>query len=312
MSFTIKKVNTQTLGEGLVNCRNRLGLSLADVAKAAQVQPKYLLALEEGRFSDLPATVYIKGFLKSLAKLYHLEEGRLLAQFLTEYEIAGNTQLLTLKSEGNRFVTPRFILSPKTLTILTAALLGLLSLAYLYFQVNSLSRKPRLEIFSPAKDGNVSSGLLLVRGQTEPGATIFLNNQTLVVDAEGKFRENLSLAPGTNQLVIKAVNKFGQETILKRSIVFSEKEIAGSQATPHELRLEVVIEGSATWIYLEADGVEKYSGTMLPQARKTITAQDKVILTTGNAGSTRVVLNGSDLGILGQEGEVIRDIEFTR
>ncbi|KKW29338.1 MAG: hypothetical protein UY73_C0022G0006, partial [Parcubacteria group bacterium GW2011_GWA2_52_8] len=45
--------------------------------------------------------------------------------------------------------------------------------------------------------------------------------------------------------------------------------------------------------------------------RRRITAKTKIVLTTGDAGSTRATLNGQDLGVLGKEGEVIRDIEFT-
>lgn len=320
MNFTTKRVKTQTLGEYLASLRQKSGLPLSEIAKISQVQPKYLIALEQGFLERLPPPVYVKGFLKSLAKIYGVEPQILLQQYLAEHEIAHNVKILAESKPKLPVAIPRFILNPKTLTFGAVVLLGLLSFGYLYFQVSSLNRPPKLEVFSPEKDGIMNSSLLLVLGKAEPGSSVTLNNQPIIADANGEFRENLSLAPGSNQLVIRAVNKFGRETVLTRSIIYQEKEIAGvstsSEASLADevregLTLEVIIGDQAAWIYLEADGVEKYSGTMLPNSRRLIEASERIVLTTGNAGYTRVILSGEDLGILGKEGEVIRDIEFT-
>ena len=317
MAFTTKKVKTETLGEYLQSCRSHLGLSLLDAAKLSQVQPKFISALEEGRFRDLPAAVYVRGFLRSLAQVYRVTAAGLLEQFAAESQISANLLASAApETPGGRFVFRRFILSPRTAMLLGAVILAIVSLSYLYFQISSLGRAPRLQVFSPESDMVINSGSLLVRGQTEPGASVFLNNQALVSDSSGEFRENLSLGPGANRLVIKAVNQFGQETVVTRSVNFQEKEIAGSftsiETPGEELVLEVLIGPGSAWIYLEADGIEQASGTMLPNSRKAIAAKDKIVLTTGNAGSTRAIFKGKDLGVLGKEGEVIRDIEFTK
>lgn len=306
------------MGEYLQSCRSHLGLSLQDAAKLSQVQPKFIVALEEGRFRDLPAAVYVRGFLRSLAQVYRVTAVGLLEQFAAESQISANLQASAApEPPGGRFVFRRFILSPRTAMLLGAVILAIVSLSYLYFQISSLGRAPRLQVFSPESDLVTSSGSLLVRGQTEPGASVFLNNQALVSDSgSGEFRENLSLGPGPNRLVIKAVNQFGRETVVTRSVNFQEKEIAGSftsiENPGEELVLEVLIGPGSAWIYLEADGIEQASGTMLPNSRKAIAAKDKIVLTTGNAGSTRAIFKGKDLGVLGKEGEVIRDIEFTK
>lgn len=315
--FTTLKVKTQTLGEYLRECRQRLNFTEIDVAKFANVQPKYLRFLEEGRFRDLPAEVYVKGFLRSLANIYHVDAEDLLRQYAHEQEISKNLEFES-KITMTRFSAPKFIFSPKTLTIGGLVLLGLMSLTYLYFQVSSLGRPPKLEIVSPVSDTQVASGALTVEGKTEAGASVYLNNQAVAVDANGVFRENLTLGSGTNILTIKSVNKFGKQTVLTRTILYQEKEIAGvATGTPEivsfgDLLLEIMIESGAAWISVEADGVEKFAGTMLQGSQKLVSATEKLVLTTGNAGSTRVKLNGKDLGILGKEGEVIRDIEFTR
>ncbi|KKW22557.1 MAG: hypothetical protein UY65_C0021G0010 [Parcubacteria group bacterium GW2011_GWA2_51_12] len=315
MSFITKKVQTETLGEYLRRSRTRLHYSLLEAAKFARIQPKFLTALEEGQYTALPAAVYVRGFLKSLADLYTISPHHLLEQYDHEQQIATNLKSRA-ETDPKEIVIPRFILSPRTLISLGLVLLGVMSLSYLYFQVSSLSRAPRLEVYSPEADGIVNEANILVRGKTEPDATVYLNNQAIVTDVNGEFRENLSLGPGPNQLVIKSVNKFGKETSMVRSLQLQEKEIAGvSVGVPEEdgeLTLEVIVGPASSWIYLEADGVEQFSGTMLPQSERRVRAKNNIILTTGDAGSTHVYLNGQDLGVLGKEGEVIRDIEFTR
>ncbi|MDP3993886.1 MAG: DUF4115 domain-containing protein [bacterium] len=313
MSFITKKVKTQTLGEFLQSRRNRLGLGVAEIARLTKIQPKYLAALEAGHWQALPAPVYVKGFLKTLADVYRADPDWMLREFLAEASIQDNLAA-TGQSKKESTAMPGFILSPKTLMIFGIGALGIISLAYLYFQVSSLNRGPALEIFSPEADASVDSGLLVVSGKSEPGASVYLNNQLIVADTEGNFRENISLGPGTNQLIIKAVNKFDRETVVARSIVFVPKEIAGSftASSSAPVLVEVSVGPGVAWVYLEADGVEQYAGTMFPNSSKMITAQSRVVLTTSNAGSTRVMWNGKNVGVLGKEAEVIRNIEFGR
>ena len=318
--FSTKQVSTKDLGEYLAECRSQLGMSLPEAAKLSQIQPKYILAFEEGRFHDLPAEVYAIGFLKKLASLYAADGADIVSQYRSERGIMENLAVINEPKKKNDFSFTGFVLSPKILTIAGIAALALSSLVYLYFQVNSLHRPPPLEIALPAEDGTVSSSLMLVTGKTEPGSSVFLNNQEIVVDSAGNFRENLTLGSGTNQLVIRSVNKFSKESVVTRSVVFTEKEIAGistaenAEAHPFTAgaELNLTIGPEAAWIRVEADGREEYAGTMLKGATRQFQAQNKIVVTTGNAGSTRVTWNGKDLGVLGKEGEVIRDIEFAR
>lgn len=317
--FTTKQVSTRDIGEFLAECRGNLGMSAIEVGKLTQVQPKFITALEEGCYEVLPDEVYVRGFLRRLALAYRLNALELENRYLAERGIAANLQEPEKPKEDIEI--SHFVLSPRTLTLMGIAGLMLFSLAYLYFQVSSLRRPPELRLLSPAADGAVHSSLLVVEGTTESGASVFLNNQEIVVDSSGVFRENLSLGPGTNQLIIRSVNKFDKETVITRSIALVEKEIAGSstgtpailpEAASAGVTLELAIGPEAVWIHIETDGQEEFSGTMLKGAVRKITAKDRIVLTTGNAGSTRAKLNGKDLGVLGKENEVLRDLEFTK
>lgn len=333
MNFKAKKINTKTLAENLLALRKKAGFSLVEAAHLTNVQAKHLLALESADFNSLPADVYVKGYLRALATLYQTEYDWLIDQYLSEKGVEKNVQSFSTESEKkSKTKPPGWILTPRTLTIFGALVLGLVSIGYLFVQVRTLSASPSLELFSPAEDGTVNEGLLIVRGKTEAGSSVFINNQPIVVDVNGNFFEQLSLAPGSNQLVILSQNKFGRETVTTRSIVYQEKAVAGSFTVNEEVveiqgstgeedaaslgedqfQVKIVIEEEAAWLRVFADGELAFSGTMLPNSQRTVIGGDEVTVTSGNAGTTRVFVNGEDQGLLGDFGEVVRDLVFTK
>jgi hypothetical protein len=63
-----------------------------------------------------------------------------------------------------------------------------------------------------------------------------------------------------------------------------------------ELQIHV---SKATWLSVQADGKAAAAETLRDSATKTVVAQEKVVLTTGN--SVDVTCNGKPLGILGAD-----------
>src|SRR3989344_5174833 len=229
-SFVTKQVSTQTLGELLTGYRAHLGLSVNEIARLCKIQARYLQALEDGDYAKLPSAVYVKGFLKNLAIIYRTDSKKFLEQYEQENLVEINLTDLTALGQ-KKADRPRFVFTPRTAAFTVIGLVGLGMLGYLYFQISSLRRPPELAITSPFADSTLDSGLAVVSGRTESGAAVFLNGQPITVDIQGMFSESLSLAPGNNELTIKAVNRFGRETVVTRSVFLVEKEIAGS-STP--------------------------------------------------------------------------------
>lgn len=305
--FVTKKVEAQGLGGYLAAARSRAHMSVEEAAKFAGVQAKFVAALEEGRVWDLPADVYVRGFLRSLCRLYRVLPADALRQYAAESELESELGAAA-PAVQKRALLPRFVLTPRVLTILGLSLFGILSLAYLYFQVHSLRRAPALTLSSPQSDFETKSSHLLVAGKAEAGAEVAINGEPVATDAAGAFQENLSLAPGANRITVQAKNKFGQETVVARSVLLSgEKQIAGAESG---VMLEVRVEVEGARVTVEADGREVFSGTMLPGASQVFAARERIVLGSSNAGATRISVNGRDLGILGKPGEELRNIEF--
>lgn len=66
-------------GETLREARERLGLSLVDVAGQIKFAPRQIEALEAGDFQHLPEMTFVRGFVRNYAKVLHLDAQPLLA-----------------------------------------------------------------------------------------------------------------------------------------------------------------------------------------------------------------------------------------
>lgn len=68
-----------SLGKMLREARERLGLSVMDVSSQIKFAPRQIEALEADDFRHLPETAFLRGFVRSYAKILHLDAQLLLA-----------------------------------------------------------------------------------------------------------------------------------------------------------------------------------------------------------------------------------------
>jgi len=68
------------IGLALKEGRLARGLEIGDVAKSTCISARYLKAMEEGQFQNIP-NVFDKGYLKLYAKALDLDPNRLLALY---------------------------------------------------------------------------------------------------------------------------------------------------------------------------------------------------------------------------------------
>ena len=72
---------TNGIGGELREARVQRGLSLEDVSYETRIRTRYLEALEDERFEDLPGEAYAKGFLRTYADFLDLDGGRMLVRY---------------------------------------------------------------------------------------------------------------------------------------------------------------------------------------------------------------------------------------
>jgi len=71
------------VGKTLCEARERLGMSVHDVAERIKFAPKQVEALEANDFSHLPQATFLRGFVRSYARVLHLDEVPLIAALPT-------------------------------------------------------------------------------------------------------------------------------------------------------------------------------------------------------------------------------------
>ena len=75
---------TSKVGQLLQEARRQRGLEIKDIAASTHVRSEYLLALEEGRFTELPENVYTRNFLRLYAEAVGLDEQEVLEHYSLE------------------------------------------------------------------------------------------------------------------------------------------------------------------------------------------------------------------------------------
>jgi hypothetical protein len=63
----------------------------------------------------------------------------------------------------------------------------------------------------------------IIEGQTEPGATVFINNEEVEVEANGHFKKLITLTHiGRNDVIIKAVDPAGNPTVQSQTVLVQQ------------------------------------------------------------------------------------------
>ena len=93
-------------GQCLREAREARGLSIADVTQAIKFSQRQIEAIEQDEFAKLPGNTFVRGMVRSYAKLLHLDETPLLAM-LSEHLLAGESGLQTPQDLGTELPSPR-------------------------------------------------------------------------------------------------------------------------------------------------------------------------------------------------------------
>lgn len=89
-----------SLGKMLRDARERLGLSVMDVAGQIKFAPRQIEALEADDFQRLPEAAFLRGFVRSYAKILHVDAQILLAALPQKKTVPGD---LIPDSVGEQF-----------------------------------------------------------------------------------------------------------------------------------------------------------------------------------------------------------------
>lgn len=219
-SFGKKKVVQQnTLGDKLRRIRIEKDLSLEEVYKETEIQIKHLEDLEFGRYQDLPGDIYAKAWIRKYAEFLGLDSQDLLVDYKIEKSVSD--KLNSQKKDKNiSFKAKKINLQPSTVIRFIGILLIVLSvISYLAWEIKNIISPPEVNIIYPEKDIKTIETSIEIIGQTEPEVILTINDEPVLLDDDGNFREEVNLVIGLNNLNINAKKKHSKTRNIELKIL---------------------------------------------------------------------------------------------
>lgn len=196
------------ISEMLQDKRIEKGYSLEKIVKATKIKKDFLIAIEDGKYHDLPSESYALGFIKNYATYLGIDQNNAAALFRREFEGIKGGALPTFKSQDKR-LRKKYFLTPRNFIILA---IMIVIVGYIAFQYSSFFLGPRLQIIEPQNNSVISNNIVEVRGKTDPYATVLINNEEAYVQLDGTFRKTLYLFEGSKSITISSRNRNGKDT----------------------------------------------------------------------------------------------------
>ncbi len=321
--FTQKKVHSYTLGEQLKNIRSTGRITLSEVSRETKIPVKYLEMIEEGKYEKLPPDVYVKGFLRGYAEFLGADPKKMINLYQRERDIKSNLNRDGKKNVPMKIPKPvRFVVTPHIVIASAVVLIVIGGFFYIYRQIGRFAAVPRLVVTEPSEGENVEGNSIEIAGFTDKDAKLTINEQPIVVNDNGDFKENVLLQKGINAITISSVNRFEKSTAKTFNVksnyqipeianIENEGKVSGEEdARKSGVSVIVRAESLPIWLSVEADGNLIYSGTMLPGAVQNFEGEKEVRVTSGKANQTYVRVNGKDEKKLADDPGIVRDVLF--
>lgn len=314
--FVKKNVGTLTLGERLSKLRSEKRITLGEVSKSTRIQIKYLEYLEGGHYEKLPVDVYVKGFLKSYAQYLGVDENYLIKLYERERDIHKNVKR---EEPKKAFFKPikfsSLVITPKVIIGILIVFFAGMGFFYLYRELNIFISKPRLVVLEPSDNFVSEEKKIKIEGITEKDSKLFINNQQLIVNEEGKFFEELFLQPGLNTITIKAINRFEKETekVITGEGKFqniTENEISQEKQQENQnpkeesekkLKIEIIGDTKAVSVSVKTDDQNSFDGEIIPGMTKSFEASKNIFISAEKGKYLRIVVDGREMGMLGKD-----------
>lgn len=219
--FSKKKIkDKKTLGQKLREKRKALNLSIEETEVESKVKAKYLTALEEGNWQDLPYEAYTRGFVLAYAKVLKIKKEEVLELFDEQVGLEQKNYNLSYQKsikEKKILITPK-ILGYSSLAIFLISMFG-----YILFQLLSFAGSPNLKVTSPGDNVILETDYVKINGIVDNDTFLFVNDENIPVTREGYFSTDFKLHRGLNVVKVKAVNKANKETTQVLTLEYKPK-----------------------------------------------------------------------------------------
>lgn len=201
------------------------GFSIKRLSELTGIAVKHLENLSAGRFDDLPAIPYLRGYMIEIGEVLGFDGETWLDRFKKEG---------LLKGSGAHDELPknRFAQKPINKTVIIGVVV-LIILLYLGIRSAQIFGTPILEVASPSQETTtVTEEQFLVQGALREADQLSINGEQIAIDASGHWQKTVLLQPGLNPIRIIAKKFLGRERGVIRQIIYEPPVTEGTSTTP--------------------------------------------------------------------------------
>lgn len=310
--FKKRKVHSLTLGEKMKKMRSTKRVHLQQVARHTKIQVRYLEALEEGAYNDLPADVYVHGFLKSYADYFGVNDVTLIRLYDRERGIYNSISVDStgMVTQQKPLKVKRFIVTPRIMLVTFGVVLFGIVFFYLYSELRHFVSAPWLIVDNPTDGMTIADRVVTVNGKTDRDARIFVNAHDVIVNQDGSFEEIISLQNGVNTIVVKSINSFDKESE-QIITVYGQYEDAQEEQRENKVFVTVTADKADIIVSVRADDRVIFDDKILSEETQTFEALEEISITTSHGDATLVSVNDREYGLLGETNEEVEGMIFT-
>ena len=280
----------ENFGSYLKHERELRGVPLEEISGATKIHIRFLQALEDNQFDELPGEVFIKGYIRSYANVI----GTDVEEMLNIYEESvGN------KTENSSESAPSSNISAKT--FLGFALVGLIILALIFgirFLISSETNPP------------VKNAELNEKQNVEPPAPLpikSLEEKTPLVIEDKLLKESDALLPEKSQALITELDSLKLKSDIENqinSLVPTNNESQLVLEKPLKLTIKVK---NNSWFNMTIDDFREEDFIISAGEEKSYWGNNVFRLTIGNKQGSEIILNGKKLVIPESKKNVVKD-----
>lgn len=271
------------IGRLLRAARVERGVSLADLQARTKIRAKFLVALEEERFEDLPPYPFARGFLQAYAQELGMEPEPLVARLASAMGPAAGSAPGDWRRLESAVVPAVPASRLRRLLILLGVLAVVVGGALAIFFAKQLSDLSR-PVPAAAPESGVPSAAVSPPARPEPAPPAAAETQ---VRAAARSTPAGAAAPGP-----------------------TTSPAGGAVRSEGGVTLEVRASGRS-WVRVTADGQTLFEDFVAAGETRRWQSRGPMTIRLGNAGFVEVTVNGKAVGALGQSGEVV-ERTFTR
>jgi len=291
------------LGARLREAREELELTLDEVEDRTRIRRAFIEALEEERFADLPGDVYARGFIRNYASLLGLDAEELIEAYgrAVRRPEKAMPQVLDEPLHKRRW-------SPNWRTVLLASL-GVAAAAVLIWSIYGYVYVRRGPWPPWAREAVAVQTPSSARETPAQGARVTATPTTEPYDAPTPTRVTSSEAPANPTPTQPPPTSPPKPT---DTPVPTATDTPTPSPTPTRAG-NIVVEArliAKTYLDVRVDGERVFVGIPEAGQHQQWTAQEIISLRIGNAGGVRLIVNGVDVGIMGEPQQVI-DVQYT-